>query len=1023
MNRNVLFLGLFMMAYEVLAQPSALYFEKLNTDNGLSHNKVNCILQDQRGFYWIGTEDGLNRYDGNDFLVFRAQPGRSDHLGGNIITALHEDNDGVLWIATADGGLSRYDYRLPPSVQFKQYKNKVDDPSSIPVNSILALCEDRQGFLWLATAGRLVLRFNKTTGTFEEPVTEGTRTALTLGLDHKDILWVGRQGGGILKLNTRTLQYETDPRYSNLYEKLPHAVVTSFFEDKDKEMWFGSWDKVLYRYTPSTDQETYYDLTSSPARFVNDEITDILQDDRSRLWLAGKNKGLQMYDKQAGMFYHYQSDPALAGTLAGDRINCLFLDKTGHIWAGTNQGICIARLEQQFVQQFLPGSFKSGNPPVTIYDFYKDSRNTLWIGTSNGIYIQYNGKKDIEHHPLYFKGEPIAVTKFFHDTNGEMYLGTNYSFFKYHQNDQSLSLLPNTDKDKVMNRLIESRVVSVVRDTIDDHPVFLVSPYGHYLTYYDLVRQQWVSRVDSVANIVTNFKLKDNLIRKFHRGVDGRLWMAMAGQGLGLWEQTPRPSVRYFANAPEDPQSISNNNVFDMVEDDAGHLWVTTYGGGLHYFNTKDYTFKHIPASGNLQEGIAIDGEGRLWMVSGGVLHQYNVADSSYISFDLPDLENTGGVRGHIYEDTGGFLYAAGPGYFFRFNPMEIHQLKSVVKTFFTDFKIFNQSYSHLLFDNTIRLRYNQNYFTIEFAAPHPPAAEKIKYRYMLEGVDEDWVESGTRNTASYPNTGNGHFVFKVQASTDNSWGDDTEAILTITVVPPVWKRWWFLSLLAALVLAVILGIQRYRLNELLKRQAIRNRIAQDLHDNIGSTLSSISVYSQVARIQNEKHQDETLDELLGKISVTSNDMISDMNDIVWAINPRNDSMEKIIQRMESYARPLLFTRNIQFQLVYGPEVVDINLDMEKRKNLYLIFKEAINNAFKYSGGSLVEVHISLQGSRVDMSIKDNGTGFLMAEPKISLSGNGLDNMRSRAKEMNADVQIVSHSGQGTEVRLMVNIP
>ena len=245
-----------------------------------------------------------------------------------------------------------------------------------------------------------------------------------------------------------------------------------------------------------------------------------------------------------------------------------------------------------------------------------------------------------------------------------------------------------------------------------------------------------------------------------------------------------------------------------------------------------------------------------------------------------------------------------------------------------------------------------------------------MNYRYMMEGVDADWIEAGTHNSVSYPNTGNGQFIFKVQASPDNGRWPDKVATLNITVVPPVWKRWWFQILVVLLITGVIMAIQRYRLNELLKRQAIRNRIAQDLHDNVGSTLSSISVYSQVAKIQNEKHNDGQLDELLGKISSTSNDMISDMNDIVWAINPRNDSMEKIIQRMESYARPLLATRNIQLHLQHDKEVLQHNPDMEQRKNIYLIFKEAINNAFKYAGCSEIHVDLRLKHNMLQMNIR-----------------------------------------------------
>jgi ligand-binding sensor domain-containing protein/two-component sensor histidine kinase len=1007
------------------AQQATLYFEKLNTDNGLSHNKVNCILQDHRGFFWIGTEDGLNRYDGNDFVIYRSSPGQKSGISGNIITDLMEDESGVLWISTADGGISKYDYRLPPDQQFVQYKNIPGDSLSIPTNTVHAMVQDRQGYLWLASGGHAVLRFDKATGRFDQPVPEGTRTALALGLDHQDTLWVGRQGGGLLKVNTKTLAYTSDPRYTNLYVKLPHVVVTALHEDADQQMWFGSWDKILYRYSFATQEEKAFDGGPSSAGFISDEISAIDEDVTGRLWFGGKQHGLQMYDKSTGRFTSYQYDPSLAGSIADDRVNCLFLDKAGMIWAGTNKGISIASLHQQFVQTFLPGTFKSDAPPVTIYDFYKDQQQRLWIGTNHGIYLRRGDQGALEHIPISDHGEPLAVTCFYEDVDGTFYIGTNISLFQFDPVSFKTRLLPNTAKDKVMSRIIESRVVSILRDTIDQHPVLLVSPYGHYLAYYDLVDQRWVSRLDTSANIVRNWNLKDNLIRSFYRGRDGRIWFSMTGSGLGLLEKTPEPHLRYFAVDPTLNTAITNNNVFDLVEDEQGHFWISTYGGGLHYFDPDAFTFSHVPASGNLLEGIARDDQGRIWIVSGGVLHYYAASDSSYVSFELPDLEKGGGIRGHMYKDQGGIMYVAGPDYFIEFDPRKIHATVSTSEIYFTDFKIFNNSFSHLLFQEEIRLRYNQNYFTVEFAAPHSPGTEKMQYRYMLEGVDEDWIEAGTRHTASYPNTGNGHFVFKVQASPGDGKWDGQTASIRIYVIPPIWKRWWFILLAVMLILAVIYGIQRYRLNEVLKRQEIRNRIAQDLHDNVGSTLSSISVYSQVARIRNDELKDEPLNELLHKISATSNDMISDMNDIVWAINPRNDSMEKIIHRMESYARPLLATRNIQFDLQYDKSVLQTNLDMEKRKNLYLIFKEAVSNAFKYSGCQRVEVRLSLARHVLDMRIKDDGVGFVLQqdENKLTLSGNGLDNIRSRAKEMNGTASIETTPGEGTLVHVTVNIP
>jgi signal transduction histidine kinase len=206
-----------------------------------------------------------------------------------------------------------------------------------------------------------------------------------------------------------------------------------------------------------------------------------------------------------------------------------------------------------------------------------------------------------------------------------------------------------------------------------------------------------------------------------------------------------------------------------------------------------------------------------------------------------------------------------------------------------------------------------------------------------------------------------------------------------------------------------------------------RLHISQGLHDDIGSTLSSISVYTQVAQKLNEKNNKEELSEMLGKINVTSSEMISEMNDIVWTIHPKNDSMEKIILRMESYAKPMLLTRNINFKLEYDPIVLATHLEMEKRKNFYLVFKEAVNNAFKYSGCAIITTRILNSKGWMEMEIKDNGVGFNvkheMTGNKLTLAGNGLRNMKRRAEEMGGDLLINSSIGDGTEIRLSIPIP
>ncbi len=1016
----VLFIYLFLFAGCVYAQRPSLYFDRITVQNGLSHNKVNCILQDKRGFIWIGTDDGLNRYDGSHFTIWRNIPGSTSSISGNIITDLLEDEDQVLWMATADGGLTKYDYRLHPARQFTQYKHLPGNSQSIPVNIINKLLQDDKGYLWLATSGHSVVRFNKKTETFESPVTRGTKTILALARSQANEIWAGKQGGGLLKINTSTLAFEMDSRYDDLYAKLPHATVSSLFKDRSNNLWYGSWDRVLYQYNRQQNKELAFEKGAGEHGFSNDDIISFAEDKNGILWMGGRYNGLHMYNPVSGAFYNYTYDPSRDGTVPDNHVNCVFIDRQGVMWAGTNKGIGkTAPAQQQFTQVFLPAK---GNTHIAIYDFYQPDNKDIWIGTSEGIFIRKYNDSAFTQHRLMYNNNPLQVSKFFKDAAGRFFVGTNYSLFLLHPESLRLQLLPNTEKDPVMNQIIKSQVVSIAEDSLEGEPVLIVAPYGHFIAYYLWNQKRWVSRLDTTRQILTRYNIKDNLVREvFNAKEAGHLFIATAKEGLGRWQRNSQ-RFEFFKNDPKKTDMLGNNNVYDMVEDDKGNLWLTTYGGGLHYFNTTTGTAKHVAASNNLLEGIETDRGGNIWMVSNGNIDKYNVAMQSYTSFRLPDIEKSGGVHGHIFKDRDGRLYVAGDGYYVAFDPLLIMENNTQPSVFLTDFKIFNQSASQLLSSENILLPYNQDYITIEFAAPAFTNNIPVQYQYQLKGLTNSWIDIGTENKVSFSNLSGGSYEFMVRAtSKPGVWYQNTAGI-RITITPPFWQRWWFYFLCAIAIGGIIYWVYRYRINELLKRQAIRNKIAQDLHDNIGSTLSSISVYSQVAKIYRQQQKDQQLQEALEKISETSSDMISEMSDIVWTINPRNDNMEVMMQRMESFAKPLLAAKSIVLHFTYDEHISALNPGMEQRKNFYLIFKEAINNVLKYAACKNLYVTVKLKNHQLEMTVIDHGIGFDPAsvgkKTAQSLSGNGLRNILMRAKEMRGQCEIISAPGEGTTLRL-----
>lgn len=967
------------------------FFNHLRSESGLSHDKVNCILQDKRGFIWLGTEDGLNRYDGKYDAVFKHIPGDTACLAGNIITALLEDEDGIVWVASADGGLTEYDYRLAPARQFRQFRHRDGDTGSIPTNDIVRLVEDDHGYLWMATGDHSIIRLDRRTGKFDVPVKERPYNITSLDLDHEGILRAGTAGEGVLDINTQTLQYATD---SHLSLPAP-AFVSGVFEDKGRSIWFGLPDRTLHRHDPTTGRETVWgNAGGRGSGSPDDEIVCFAEDRMGKIWMAGRNSGIHLYDKGTGQFYHFRRNPLQEGSLVDDHVNCIYIDRSGIVWVGTNQGVSFYNpLFEPFEQTFLPSSTNK----IDIYDFYKDERtNSLWIATSDGLFIKKeDGNEIFERRMLSYHGVPVIPTKFFADAGGVLYLGTDYTLFVYDRQKNALSLLPDTEKDPVMKRLVHSRVVAIARQVTGNHPVLAVASYGNPVCYYDFTAKKWVHGAGMVS---------------ISRSGSRQLWTFTTQRGAQGW-QTAR-------------KYIPAEQLFDVREDRTGNLWISTYGSGLNFFDVKAKSFLRVKASSDLTEGIETDRRGDVWMICNGHLHEYDPSTHIYSCYDLPGTKQ-GGIRGYIYKDNQENLYVAGVNYYVCFRPVTVDPINMQPAVWFTDFKLYNHSHSELLQDTVIRLNHDENYFSIQFSAPEF-SGDNIDYSYMLEGIDREWVESGKRNDVNYSALRPGEYVFKVKAT--NWRGCDSQRIskFRILIVPPFWQTWWFYALTILVVAAVAYSLHRYRIRELLERQGIRNRIALDLHDNIGATLSSISIYSQVARVYQEKREGIELREVLERIDKTASEAINEMSDMVWAINPRNDHMSSIVARMQYYAEPLCASKGIHFDFVCDPEIGRLSPGMTERKNLYFIYKEAVNNALKYSGCNKVEVNFVLENNILRLSVKDNGKGFdvkgLQDGKLRSLSGTGMYSMYKRAREIKAALSVDSRPGQGTRIELSFRI-
>jgi ligand-binding sensor domain-containing protein/anti-sigma regulatory factor (Ser/Thr protein kinase) len=1002
---------LFMQAY---GQHTAFRFRTIRIEHGLSNNRVNCILQDQLGFTWVGTDDGLNRFDGNAFTIFQHEPGNKQSIGGNIIQDLCEDKDGRLWIATGDGGLCRYDRNAEPSYRFKNFRHLPGDSSSIPVNTINAVLYDTSGKIWLATSGAGIVQFDISKEKFTRINSPLRSTITDISYDQNRLIWAGTQGGGFFKLDPKSLQIWYDPEYINPYKKLPHVTVTSIYTDTELNVWMASWDPTIYKGSAG-------DLLTKPVVMPlkqldeADEATCFVNQGPHTLWVGTKKSGLLIYDTKSGKWTSVKNTDS---DLASNTIHCLYKDPLNNIWIGTSEGISLYTQADKSRLTPIKLPAHSGSTNGQVYDFLQISDNRIWIASGNGLFEWSNNSLKVV--PAKWNQKQPAITALYKSVNGIVYIGTDISLFTWKPSANSLVPLAGTEKDMVMKKLIASRVVSIEEDSIDNKPALLVSPYGHFITYYNFKDGVWISRGDTGKKIIQRFNIADNLIHKIYKDKNGTIWLASTKQGLGYWDRSKK-SFRYYINNPELSNSLSNNHVNDVVADESGNIWVATYGGGLNCFKPGTQTFRHIRNSPNLLETICIDAKQRVWMIGNGELFAYDPESDQVRSFENMLGVYNGQLTGRLKIDSSGYLLMGGTDFFIRLHPDSLQQPVMHPTVLLTDFTVFDSSIYHLFQrEKSIRLKHHQNYITLHYSAPW--YQQQVYYQYQFVGIDPGWMDAGTNLKTAYQQLPPGQYQFMVRSSTIPGIWKNNATVIELNLIPPYWQRWWFYFLLAVVAGSVIYSIYRYRINELLKRQAIRNRIAQDLHDNLGSTLSSISVYSQVAKIYKEQSKEWELEDTLLRIGRISGEMISDMNDIVWAINPRNDTMEKILQRMDSFARPLLKSAGISFGLHSQPELKTVLLSMEQRKNLYLIFKEAVNNAVKYSEASNLEIEIKRNGNKVVMEIRDDGKGFdqgtVGSSNRVSLSGNGLNNMKNRARELNGEITIQSEPGKGTTLIL-----
>lgn len=1023
--------------------------ESIGINKGLSQGMINAICQDHSGFMWFGTMDGLNRYDGYRFQVFRNNTLDTTSLSGNFITAIFEDSRKRLWIGTALNGLNLF---LPESEQFIHFST--DTRPALSNNTILSIQEDKFGAIWIATQyglNKLIVPHGNLPYPFSP---KQTKEASSVSI--KQIRLVDGNIGEQFILN---------------------VFEPSFLITKSGVIWVAT-PSALFTILPLKDgtekiekQDNF--LANHPGNKTTGAVYKIAEDTaEGLLCFKGENHFTVLNEKTGGSF---RWD---CGTLDLTMSRNQVVFSNGVLWERTPKGLFCFDMRKKTFQHITSYSSEHDKILETPFSLYRDRSGVIWIGSGGFGLLKYNPRNEYFH-----KTATKSVTWMSATPTGDVLISSpevryfgrgtaaGQSGFKQEASFEA-------DMLKTFKRSADIGVMDKEGNVWLNLPG--IAKYNPYKKTYSLLKKHnevifpfFLDRDDRLWYVAGTtfyrFNKTNGTVATYPfpitqvaaspypfcqavcQDAKGVFWLGTTAGLFSFTEATGR--WRHYKNKRGDTTSLSTDIVFSLCDDPeftGRYLWAGTNGGGLSRLCVGTGKFERVGLKEGLPNmvvyGILADDDKRLWLSTNNGIAC--LKPSYKQSKGAGEAKLTGTVFRYYYEENGlqsnefnryaacktkdGLLFFGGVSGFNYFNPRQIGSNSVVPNVVITDFRINNQSVRFaspigseepaqkallakpVFLTDALELPYAQNMFSFDFASLDYTAPEKNLYRYKLAGFDKEWIQSGTIHSATYTNLDPGDYTFTVLGSnSDGGWNEKGRSI-RVRVLAPWYMKWWVRTAVLLLVVGLLYTIFRYRLKQKLKLLEVRNGIASDLHDEIGSTLSSVYIYSEVAQQTPDKASPQIVN-YLKQISNDTGNMINALNDIVWTVNTNNDSFESMIHRMRAGAVELFEAKGYLLHLQFTGPANAVKLDMAKRKNVYLFYKEAINNAAKYANGRNVWITLAYKKPVITLSVKDDGRGFAVGSKS---SGNGLANMKKRAAALSGDFKLTTAPGAGTTVQL-----
>jgi methyl-accepting chemotaxis protein/ligand-binding sensor domain-containing protein len=1004
------------------AQTNHHQFTYLGVEHGLPQGTVMAIQQDTKGFLWIGTYEGLSRFDGYEFQTFRHDIKDSNSLPNNIIHDIALDKNGYIWVATEEG-LSKFD---PRTEKFYNFRNDKRNLSSLPDNYVYLLFIDSKDRLWIGTQSKGLCYYDKKTNSFFEFSSGQQQTSqfpsndvLSIDEDHLGTLWIGTSNG-LCHFNPDTKKVlEVIKNDSTQTPRLGENIIRSVYFDKTyQELWLGTQNTGLSRLNPVTRVLTKIPIDEKGVLGpVSENIRYICKDRNDNIWVATQYGGVSRFNRDSKNFTTFRNNPKDSKSLRYNSILRLYEDGMGNMWVAFINGLCIYQKYAKVFSVIKSNPLDpTGLPADAVRAFYESKDGKIWVGTSEGLSFFNRASGNFFTYKNNPK-DPTSISKndvrsIYEDKDGFLWVGTNGGGLnKFNPSKATFSHYQVNPTSKTQ-AISSNTVWSIIQDSKDN---IWIGTGNAGLNKFSPKTNKWEIFKPEKGNPKA---LPVAAIRVLHISKKGVLWIGTYGGGLSQFDTQSNTFQTYSKNSGEE-YGFQNDNILSIHEDNEGILWIGTEGG-LHRFDPdKKRCTVWKEQQGLINDvvyAVLPDNNNNLWLSTNKGIAKFSKQTSLFTNYNISDgIANNEFNKGAYVRLQSGEILLGGVSGITLFNPQDIRNNPDVPNVVLTNIKKYHKRASldsSIAYAHTITIPESDNFITFEFSALNFISPEKNQYAYKLDGFDKEWNYCGTNRYAVYTNVNGGTYTFRVKASNNDGIWNETGTNIQFTIIPKFYNAWWFRILLGVIIIFLVIFLYQRkiksinRLQLLLHEQAEATNQIQQHQKLVEEQTVLLSRTNLETKLLAEKAEQErvylhtNVEIILDKMNKFAN------GDLSIDLSAPSNTQDEITRLFMG------FNFAVQTINTLVRQVVDLTLSVNDTNKHILESSQSVQSAAAAQGKQIL--HIKNETSNISDAIEQTVQKITIANKESQKSGNlakfGGEKVFSTIHDMNKVVDFMKQS-------------